>query len=81
MAKLKAARDRKRERTGKAEGRKSHAELNPELVASARQLHPRKHDGHRLSLRDIAAELTRRGHVNVNGKTYGAKSIASMCRR
>jgi len=33
VAKFKAARDRKRERTGKAEGRKSHAELNPELVA------------------------------------------------
>lgn len=77
VAKLKAA----RERTGKADGRKSHAGLNPELVALARQLRRRKRNGHRLALRDIAAELTRRGHVNVNGNTYGGKSIASMCRR
>ena len=32
VAKLKAARERKRLTTGKCEGRKSHAEINPELV-------------------------------------------------
>src|SRR6516162_1314729 len=32
VAKLKAARDRKREETGKCGGRKSYAEANPELV-------------------------------------------------
>jgi len=33
VAKLKAARDRKRARDGKCEGRRSHLETNPELVA------------------------------------------------
>jgi hypothetical protein len=33
VAKLKAAGDRKRARDGKCEGRRSHREINPELVA------------------------------------------------
>jgi DNA invertase Pin-like site-specific DNA recombinase len=39
VAKLRAARDRKRAALGKCEGRKSVAELSPETVALARQLH------------------------------------------
>jgi hypothetical protein len=60
VAKLKAARDRKRAREGKCEGRKSHAELRPELVALAKKLHRRNpKTGQRLSLRAAAAELER----------------------
>ena len=40
VAKLKAARDRKRARTGKCGGRRSHIEARPEVVALARQLRP-----------------------------------------
>src|SRR4051812_41496446 len=39
VAKLKAARDRKRPTGVKVEGRRSHAELRPEAVAMAKQLH------------------------------------------
>jgi hypothetical protein len=52
VAKLKAARDRKREANGKCEGRKSYAEAMPETVALAKEL-----AGHGLSYRKIAAEL------------------------
>ena len=38
VAKLKAARERKRLTTGKCEGRKSHAEINPEMVQIAKGL-------------------------------------------
>jgi DNA invertase Pin-like site-specific DNA recombinase len=41
VAKLKAARDRKRARDGKCEGRKSHVEMNPELVALVKRLRRR----------------------------------------
>ena len=41
VAKLKAARDRKRAREGKCEGRRSHVELNPELVAMVKRLRRR----------------------------------------
>ena len=59
VAKLKGARERKRAITGKkVEGRKSHAELRPELVALVRQLRRRRPKGGQRSLRDISAELT-----------------------
>jgi DNA invertase Pin-like site-specific DNA recombinase len=79
VAKLKAARDRKRERTGhKVEGRRSHAEMHPEMVALVKQLRRKQRNGERRSLRDVAAELARRGYVNANGVPYAAKSVAAM---
>jgi DNA invertase Pin-like site-specific DNA recombinase len=42
VAKLKAARERKREANGKREGRKSYAEGMPETVALAKDLHGRR---------------------------------------
>src|SRR3954469_7490883 len=75
VAKLKAARQRKKERTGKCEGRKSHAEMAPEMVHIAKGLRRRKRGN---SLRAIAAELAARGYVNVNGKEFSAESVRSM---
>jgi DNA invertase Pin-like site-specific DNA recombinase len=81
VAKLKAARDRKRAREGKCEGRRSHIELNPELVAMAKRLRRRNpKTGERRSLRSIAAELARQGHLNVHGRPFAAESIQAMVR-
>jgi hypothetical protein len=63
---------------GKCEGRKSHAERNPELVALAKQLHRHKPKGGRMSLRAISAELAARGFLNENGRPFAAASIKSM---
>jgi DNA invertase Pin-like site-specific DNA recombinase len=49
VAKLRAARDRKRASTGRCEGRKSHAELNPDLVREAKRLRRRSPKGHQRS--------------------------------
>lgn len=82
VAKLAAARKRKREATGKCEGRKGHAELRPEVVALVRELRHagagRKPKTGVLSLREIAAELAARGHVSPTGRPFNPKSIASM---
>jgi DNA invertase Pin-like site-specific DNA recombinase len=79
VAKLKGARERKRVITGKkVEGRKSHAELRPELVALVRQLRRKRPKGGQRSLRDISAELTLRGYVNERGRPFSAASIAAM---
>ena len=75
VAKLKAARDRKRGVTGKCEGRKSYAERDPELVEMARQLSARRP---RLSLREISAELARAAKTTPRGMPYSASAIASM---
>ena len=71
-------RDRKRAAVGKCEGRKSWAEINPELVASAKRLRRRSPKGHRRSLRDVAAELYRLGFVNERGAVFSASSVQSM---
>ena len=78
VAKLKGARDRNRALTSKVEGRKSHAELRPEVVTMVRQLQRRRPKGSRRSLRDISAELATRGIMNERGRPFSAASIASM---
>lgn len=78
VAKLKAARDRQRAANGKCEGRKSYAEENPELVATAKRLRRRSPKGHQRSLRDVAAELEKLGFVNERGVRFAAQSIAAM---
>jgi DNA invertase Pin-like site-specific DNA recombinase len=80
VAKLKAARERKRAEAGKCEGRKSHAELNPKLVQHARRLRRRSPKGQRRSLRDVAAELARLGFMNERGVAFSAASVQSMLR-
>jgi hypothetical protein len=75
---LKGARDRKRERTGKkVEGRKSWAEIKPELVEAAKRLRRRTKAGQR-SLRATAVELAARGHRNERGAVFSPSSVASM---
>lgn len=73
VAKLKAARDRKREETGKCGGRKTLAEARPKTVTLTRQLREQ-----RMSYRKISAELAQRGHFTAGGKPYAASAIQSM---
>ena len=82
VKKLAVARKRKREATGKCEGRKSHGELRPDVVKRARELRHagagRKPKGGVLSLRDIATVLAIEGHINERGKPFNPKSISAM---
>jgi DNA invertase Pin-like site-specific DNA recombinase len=78
VAKLRGARERKRRHVGKCEGRKSHAERNPELVALAKRLHRQKPKGGRMSLRAISAELAAQGFLNENGRPFAAASVKAM---
>ena len=82
VARLAAARRRKREATGmKVGGMKSHAETHPEVVALAKRLARKKPKGGRLSLRAISAALAAEGHLNERGRPFAAKSVASMLAR
>jgi DNA invertase Pin-like site-specific DNA recombinase len=54
VAKLAAARKRKREREGRCEGRKPLRETSPEVVALARKLRRRRPKVGRLSLREVS---------------------------
>jgi DNA invertase Pin-like site-specific DNA recombinase len=82
VAKLKAARDRNRARDGKCEGRRSHLEMKPDMVAIAKRLHRRNpKTGERRSLRAIAAELATLGYVNIHGRPFAAESIKAIIRQ
>jgi len=78
VAKLKGARDRKRRRDGKCEGRKSYAErgeAGKKMVELAKAIRAR---GGRVSLREVAKVLADAGYVTPSGKHYSASAIASM---
>jgi DNA invertase Pin-like site-specific DNA recombinase len=78
VAKLAAARKRKREREGRCEGRKPLSMTRPGVVALARKLRRKRPKAGQLSLRGVASELAARGYLNERGKPYAAKSVASM---
>jgi DNA invertase Pin-like site-specific DNA recombinase len=78
VAKLRGARERKRRDAGKCEGRKSHAELNPALVASAKRLRRHRPKGGQRSLRAISAELASLGFLNERGRPFSAASVNAM---
>jgi DNA invertase Pin-like site-specific DNA recombinase len=78
VAKLRAARERRRIDTGKCEGRKSWAEINPELVRQAKRLRRRLPKGGQRSLRVVAAELGKLGFVNERGGEFSAAAVSSM---
>jgi DNA invertase Pin-like site-specific DNA recombinase len=79
VLKLRVARDRKRAANGKCEGRKSHKEKHPEVVKAAKSLlWANKRLQEKRSLREIAAELAKVGHVSESGNPYGPSAIQSM---
>ncbi len=78
VAKLAAARKRKRRASGKCEGRKSLSETSPEAVALAKALRRKKPKGGKLSLRAVSAEMAKQGFLNKRGVPFNHKSIAAM---
>ncbi len=81
VRKLKGARDRKAAETGKPCG--GRPQVPEEVVAEARRLYRRSpKTGQRRSLRQIAAELERRGHVQrASGRAYNPNSVKQMLQR
>ncbi len=68
VLKLAEARRKRVSSGGKCEGRKSHAEKNPEIVAEVKRLRRRRPKGGQRSYRDIAIILAERGHLNAKGR-------------
>ncbi len=76
VAKLAAARKRKRLVAGKCEGRKSHTEVRPEAVALVKLLGRIKPKGGQVSLRAVSAWMAAQGFLNERGQPFNHKSIA-----
>jgi DNA invertase Pin-like site-specific DNA recombinase len=78
VAKLRAARERKKAVTGKCGGRKSLAELSPEAVALAKKLARYPINKRMRTLREIAGQLEAAGYVTGAGTRYAAAAVARM---
>ncbi len=78
VAKLKAARDRKRAATGKCGGRRSHIEARPDMVQLAKRLRRKRPKGGQRSLRETSAALAAVGYVNERGAPFAAMSVRNM---
>ncbi len=76
VLKLRAARERIREKEGKCEGRKGYADAMPETVALAKQMHAGG-----LSYRKIGQAVAERGHVTGSGKPHAASAVQKMLGR
>lgn len=79
VSKLKHGREAKKALLGKCEGRKSIAELNPEIVREAKRLrraNPRT--GKRMSYRKIAELLADNGYLTAAGNPYSASMIQRL---
>jgi DNA invertase Pin-like site-specific DNA recombinase len=63
---------------GKCEGRKSYAELNPDLIRLAKKMYRKPRNGKRLSLRQISSQLYDAGHSTKSGNQFSASQIKNL---
>jgi hypothetical protein len=81
VTKLRVGREAKKAATGKCGGRMNYQERSPEVVALAKELAkpPAGSAPNRgLSLRQISAELAKRGHFSATGTPFTAAAISRM---
>lgn len=83
VAKLKAARDRKRADGRKVEGRRSLAEVDAtehggQMILLARKLRRKTPKGGRRSLRAISVDLEKAGYVGETGRPFAPTAVARM---
>lgn len=79
VAKLRHARDRKRDKGERVEGRTPAHELYPRAVSEAKRLRRASpKTGERMSFRDISARLARDGHLTKAGKPFTATAVKRM---
>jgi DNA invertase Pin-like site-specific DNA recombinase len=79
--KLAAARKRKREATGKCEGRKAYGEDSAEereILAMARTLRRKPKNKKQKSYAAVAAALTAQGHTNRRGGDWTSQSVRNI---
>lgn len=81
VLKLKAARDRKKAKVGKCEGRKSYHETNPDLLAEIKRLRRKPRNRKRLSLKKTVAALNEQGFKSDTGKAISLPILKNIIYR
>ena len=75
VAKLRVARQRKKIKSGKCEGRKPYKEAAPETVALIRKLRRKPRGGKRKTYREIADHLNSEGVSTLNGQPWSLQTV------
>lgn len=83
VKKLRKARERVREDTGKCEGRKGYAETEQGMVIlrEIRRLRRRRKGVKQMTYEQVAAELNNQGHTATNGKPFTGNTVRGILHR
>ena len=81
VLKLRAARERKRAKAGKCEGRKSYAEVAPEVIQEIKKLRRKPKGGRRRTFEHIASMLNEQGMFTASGKAFTGNNVAVILHR
>jgi DNA invertase Pin-like site-specific DNA recombinase len=83
VRKLRKARERKREKQGKCEGRKGYQEFNPELLQVIRKLRrkPRSEGKRRMTFESVAERLNDMGYRAANGSEFSGNTVRGILHR
>ena len=81
VLKLRAARERKRAKTGKCEGRKSYREVAPEVIQEIKKLRRKPKGRRRKTFKQIAEILNEKGLTTASGKVWTGNNVAVVLHR
>ena len=81
VAKLRAARQRKRVEEGKCEGRRGYSEDGSEILTLIKKLRRRNGTRKRMTYSCIAETLNAQGHTTLDGKPFTGANVAMILKR
>ncbi len=81
VKKLKLARESKKKKTGKCEGRKGYQEMSPEILKLIKTLRRKPKGKRRATYKHIAERLNKLGHTNANGKSFSGNTVQNILYR
>ncbi|MCB2168866.1 MAG: recombinase family protein [Deltaproteobacteria bacterium] len=81
VLKLRAARERKKKRDGKCEGRKGYREIAPNIIDEIKRLRRKRKGLPRMSYAMIAEELNEKGYKTVDQKPFTASNVGVIIHR
>ena len=81
VLKLRSARDRKRLKDGKCEGRKSYSEIAPEIIEEIKRLRRKPKGKKAMSFNRIAEELNEKGFNSATGRPFTGNNVSTLFHR
>ncbi len=81
VLKLRAARDRKRIKNGKCEGRKAYSEIAPDIIRQIKRLRRKPKGQKPMPFNQIADKLNETGFVTASGKSFTGNNVSTIFHR